>query len=462
MARNKPTSVTQSNGAPAETNAPPAFFLSLSLENVRCFGRKQTLDLSDGQGHPSQWTILLGNNGTGKTTVLQALTLFELKQRGPLEGAEGAPARFLRTIRGVMENPVGGVDCSLGRNEENGPACLEALLASGSSLRTAVAIRSGVNQLKRRSNGGGSATYNSEYDPTCCGYGASRRLGTSSLERGEEDSVASLFSDRIELRNASEWLLRLDYSASKKSPGQKKQAERLEQVKRLLINILPEITGIRLLASGGEWPTPRVEFETPFGWIPLRHLGYGYQSMIAWMVDFASRMVERFPDSADPLAEPAIVLVDEIDLHLHPTWQRNLIGFLSERFRNTQFIVTAHSPLVVQAAPNANIAVLRREGDHVVIDQTVQTIRNWRIDQIYTSDLFGLPSARPPQLDDLMKRRSAILSKPKLTKADERELAALDEQIGPLPGGETAEDARSLQLVRESLDLLKQEIAQQP
>lgn len=50
------------------------------------------------------------------------------------------------------------------------------------------------------------------------------------------------------------------------------------------------------------------------------------------------------------LADPAVVLVDEIDLHLHPIWQRRLIGFLSERFPNTQFIVTAHSPLIVQAA----------------------------------------------------------------------------------------------------------------
>ena len=54
--------------------------------------------------------------------------------------------------------------------------------------------------------------------------------------------------------------------------------------------------------------------------------------MIAWVVDFTSRMVERYPDSLDPLAEPAVVLVDEIDLHLHPKWQRELIGFLSERF----------------------------------------------------------------------------------------------------------------------------------
>src|SRR5215213_5348408 len=54
-----------------------AYFLSLSLENVRCFGPKQTLDLSDGNGKPAPWTIILGLNGTGKTTVLQSIAGFE-------------------------------------------------------------------------------------------------------------------------------------------------------------------------------------------------------------------------------------------------------------------------------------------------------------------------------------------------------------------------------------------------
>ena len=73
-----------------------------------------------------------------------------------------------------------------------------------------------------------------------------------------------------------------------------------------------------------------------------------------------------------------------------------------------------------------------------------------------TSDLFGLPSARPPYLDELLERRMAILTKPHLTKKDERELAALEEQIGPLPGGETLEQAKRLTLIEESLKLLQQ------
>jgi predicted ATP-binding protein involved in virulence len=181
--------------------------------------------------------------------------------------------------------------------------------------------------------------------PICYAYGAGRRLSSSSLSRpAEDDAARSLFHDDAELRNAEEWLLQLDYSASKESEIQQQQKKRIAQVKGLLKEILPEVEDIRFTEPTKERRSPIVEFQTPYGWVSLRQLSYGYRTLIAWMVDFASRMVERYPDSPDPLAEPAVVLVDEIDLHLHPTWQRSLIGYLTERFPNTQFIATATAP----------------------------------------------------------------------------------------------------------------------
>ena len=169
--------------------------------------------------------------------------------------------------------------------------------------------------------------------------------------------------------------------------------------------------------------------------------------MIAWVIDFTSRMIERYPDSPDPLAEPAVVLVDEIDLHLHPKWQRELIGFLTERFPNTQFIVTAHSPLIVQAAPDANLVLLKREGDHVVIENDPETIRGWRVDQILTSELFGLETARPPDMEKLLIRRKELLTKSRLTKAEQKELAEIKTKLGPIPTGESFEQAKTMDLI---------------
>jgi hypothetical protein len=290
----------------------------------------------------------------------------------------------------------------------------------------------------------------------CYGYGAGRRLGRSALTNNEiDDAVASLFSDGIDLQNAEEWLLRLDYSSSKPSAIQEKQQQRLEHVKQLLLAVLFEVDDIRFTTPDSTNPAPKVEFKTHYGWVPLRRLGHGYQTLIAWVTDLASRLVERFPDSAAPFAEPAIVLVDEIDLHLHPKWQRSLLELLSNRFPNTQFIATAHSPLVVQAALDANLAVLRREDDHVVIENDLDVIRGWRVDQILTSDLFGLPTARPPQFDETLRRRQELFTKPLLTSAEKKELARLELEMRDLPAGETDSQARELKAVQSALEALR-------
>jgi hypothetical protein len=428
---------------------------------VRCFGKEtQTLDLADANGGPAPWTILVGNNGTGKTTILQSLAAFQ-------------PTIWRQTFEGKKAWVPSGLEWSnrdpsraLERIGANAPVRLSAQLVYGAKLgalsraaqRTETSFMPGYGFPDIR----WVAAENEVPEgviigPECYGYGAGRRLGSASLSRPESDeATATLFSDKAELLNAEEWLLQTDYSASKPSEFRQRQRQRLEQVGRLLIEILPEVDNIRFDAGSGARPIPKVEFHTPYGWVPLRQLGYGYQTLIGWMVDFASRMVERYPDSPDPLAEPAVVLVDEIDLHLHPTWQRKLIGYLTERFPNTQFIATAHSPLIVQAAKGANLVLLRREGDQVVIDNDFEAIHGWTVDQVLTSELFGLESSRPPEFDDLLAQRTKILTKSKLTEADRRELARLEKAISELPGGETAREAREmLEVIKENQRLLR-------
>ena len=85
--------------------------------------------------------------------------------------------------------------------------------------------------------------------------------------------------------------------------------------------------------------------------------------MLAWVFDFCKRMYDRYPNSENPLAEPAVVLIDEIDLHLHPKWQRGLIKALSDTFPNIQFIVSTHSPIIIQSLSNVNLYVLNHQED---------------------------------------------------------------------------------------------------
>lgn len=210
-------------------------------------------------------------------------------------------------------------------------------------------------------------------------------------------------------------MLQTDYAIKSSSGSTKARLfKQFNNIISILKTILPDVENIRI-SFDKYLDRPTAEFSTPFGWVRLSSLGLGYRTTISWMVDLAVRLFKRYPDSEDPLAEPAIVLVDEIDLHMHPQWQRTIMEFLTKRFPNTQFIVTAHSPLVVQAAQDANIVLLRREGDRVVIDNDPEIIKNWRVDQVLTS-VFEMPSARPAKIEPLLARRQEILTKSKLIK----------------------------------------------
>ncbi|MFL5354932.1 AAA family ATPase [Archangium sp.] len=438
---------------PVPSQPLPVYFLSLTLENVRCFGLKQTLKFSDEKGRPARWTVILGNNGMGKTTLMQALTSFEPAAFGSLSNRPPhyAPKGFFQTER-LSWSPV---------RHQADVALLSVEIAAGKPLsKVDGQEHRGTSNYGLRSGGIGTSAsiHESFLNLVCYGYGATRRMGAGSLSAPKESHPSdSLFFEDIPLRNAEEWLLQADYAASKEllEQGEGKAQERRERIKKLLIDLLPEVSDLEFAPPDERNPSARVEVQTPFGWVGMRSLSLGYRTLIAWMVDLASRLFERYPDSPNPLAEPAVVLVDEIDLHLHPTWQRQLIGYLTERFPNTQFIVTAHSPLVVQSATDANIVVLKREGDHVVIDNDVESIRGWRVDQILTSDLFGLDTARPPQIEEFLQERTELLSKPRLTRKDEARLRELDSAIGPLPTGETKTEREALDLIQRAAERLR-------
>ncbi len=269
----------------------------------------------------------------------------------------------------------------------------------------------------------------------------------------------------IDLINAEEWLLRADYAATKKSAISEELRMRLEAVRNTLLQLFPdnEVTDIRISTPSERYPNPRVLFTTPYGEVELRQLGFGYQSLITWVVDFAARMFEAYPDSPEPLAEPAVCLVDEIDLHLHPTWQRKVMRYLSERFPKTQFIATAHSPLIVQAAAEmqANVAVLRRDGDHVVIENNPVAVQGWRADQILASELFDGVPLRSEASEEIVKERTRLLSQAKLSKADKSKLQELEAKMAAFPVGSTPAERSLNDRLKSAVDLLEK-VARKP
>lgn len=456
MVKNKSEVESRIDGKRSAETLPPAYFLSLTIKNVRCFGPAQTLDLSDGKGRPAQWTIILGDNGVGKTTILRSLVaLTPVWSFASGEGGEyfePRDANFKARSEWEPDRQYGKSEYRLSANYFVGASLIGTEKGREWKNFYFSGSKSSLSSLAVPSKSAGTVV--------CFAYGASRRMGDTSLsDTGEDNPYASLFSENVALINAEEWLLQADYAAhvTKNPSVQKRAKERRDEIKKVLIKLLPDVDDIRLHTISEEQLKFGVEVKTPYGWVSIKELSLGYKTLIAWMVDLASRLFDKYPDSANPLAEPAVVLVDEIDLHLHPKWQRNLMSFLTELFPNTQFIATAHSPLVVQAASDANVVLLRREGDHVIIDNDVKSIHGWRVDQILTSDLFGLESARPPQLDSLLEERTKLLSKSRLTKKDKQRLDEIEEKVGALPTGETPEDMEAMDVIRRAAQRLKAE-----
>ena len=98
-------------------------------------------------------------------------------------------------------------------------------------------------------------------------------------------------------------------------------------------------------------------------------LSGGYRIVLALAADLARRMAQGNPHLEDPLASEAIVLIDEIELHLHPSWQQRVLPDLVRTFPNTQFMVSTHSPQVLSSVLPEHIVALSREGGDVVASQ---------------------------------------------------------------------------------------------
>ncbi len=428
---------------------PGHYLLEMSLENLRCFGKKQTMKLADTNGVPHQWTIILGENGTGKTSLLKAIValapspkqIFGQNQELHLYPGlqDWASVWDTRRQSGNMTARISGITAK---------SRSRARAAKGERLELWVEQRhSGRNRITY-----GAEEYSQLGDFLCFAYGASRRMGKASLTNDTYSTASvSLFDDDAPLINVEEFFLRADYDA--KTSRSRKATQQRETVRKLLVEILPDVSDLRI--TKGAANARVVEAKTPFGWVRLSEMSLGYKSLIAWLVDFASRMYHYHRTKPHPFKEPAMVLVDEIDLHMHPRWQRKILGYLSRKFPNTQFIATAHSPLIVQAALEANLVLLKRRGAQVIIENETETIRTWRIDQILTSDIFGLSSARSEDVEKLLVERRALLVKPGMDSQDETKLQQIEKQLGRVPVAETHENLEAMEIVRQAAKELK-------
>jgi hypothetical protein len=168
-----------------------------------------------------------------------------------------------------------------------------------------------------------------------------------------------------------------------------------------------------------------------------------------------STVVER-DDSAIQVAMDGVVLIDEVDAHLHPRWQRQ-IGFrLTQAFPMLQFIVTSHSPFVAQAANDNGLFVLRQAEGYGFVEaiQPLRSVRGWRVDQVLTDRmLFDMEGTRDEETEQLMERHRQLVAKREWGDLDEAErdtLIKLEQELADVltAPGESVETRKQQEQMR--------------
>ncbi len=453
-----------------------AYFTKLVLENVRSFSERQELDLTGSEGRPAQWTLILGDNGVGKTTLLQCLDRMRpILNASSNENNDRMTASFEPEFKSEESNDT---IITYARSGPNTTASLKAEILCGASfegnenfsrtgngtISTWLNIVRNDAHLEDFSAGGtpsdGDDNLSAQVEPFVLAYGAGRHPKTNGTEiTATAGPVGSLFRVESPLRDAEFLLSSLEFASLKDNQQAK---ERLDALKRMLTEILPDVRCPQDIEinppaiSTTSSVVNGVNVLTDYGKAPFSQLSLGYQTIAAWTIDIAWRLLDRYPNSNDAMREPAIVIVDEIDLHLHPRWQRAIRQHLTEHFPNIQFIATAHSPLMAQSSLDANLAVLRKHEDHTQIVNDPAIIRDWRLDQIVTSELFGLESARPVEVEQKLKRRLDLTLKGNLTDEEQHELRDLDMLAENLPWAEKADDQKAIEIIRRAAEVLKQ------
>lgn len=396
--------------------------LSVTIDNLRSIANAR-LALNDpaerGMLYPNV-NVILGNNGAGKSTLLRAIAMGvlapSLADSGyrPDSMVRRAPAAQGGVSRGkAAKSPppaTGRAAVTLALHPQDWPAGSARLPKKGRlALAGEITVRGDFESFQWTDLPAQAIaaqltdTYYQRQSPAffLVGYGATRRVETSErLDPTARDKarspryarVAGLFEDHIALIPLESWL----------SDFQKRNRGRHTQVIHLINKLLPP--NCRLAETAPDGAQRDYLFEMDGTVVPFRALSDGYKAYIGWIGDMLYHVCMNSPSGKKLTENHGVVLIDEVDLHLHPEWQQTVLPTLSKALPNVQFIVTTHSPLVVGSLEASNLFVLDVTAQGTLVTRRPEKVHGASAEQILLSPYFGLESTRSREVaKDLRK-----------------------------------------------------------
>ncbi len=331
---------------------------SARIQNLRCL-RDLTWSLDEGE-EAAGWHVVLGPNGAGKSTFLRAVALPMLE--GNVHALPIAAASWLP--EGVTQGTV----------------TLD-LVEPPNATRSAQhhSIHASIHRFESAGTfveGPRLHAYPSRRNFFSAGYGPSRRF--SGGDRDADEALraqpilarhVSLFGEPVALTEALTWMKQLQFEsleARSRGDAMGGTSGRTLSALRSFVNqpgLLPHGARLDEVTSKG------VRFVDGHGHtVPVEELSDGFRAILSLVFDLVRHMVARFDvehvfrDEGATVDVAGVVLIDEVDAHLHPSWQREIGFVLTRLFPKVQFLVTTHSPLVCQAAVRGSVFRLAEPG----------------------------------------------------------------------------------------------------
>lgn len=333
-------------------------------------------------------TVLVGDNATGKTAILDAIAAalsFVI---------EGGDRRFSRSIA-AKDFRVVGLSNPMGEVHRSDSMKLTVNEFSGNDWECFFNLDIDARRQVVRGDSTSSGSHNYRamlkddrfIAPIIASYGADRAspLPRSHLESsyakrrsisfGRSSGYIGALDGRAAYEEAVDWFEAIDsleLRNNREAVGVYRDS-RLDAVRKAISQLVPEISNPRMVGL-----PPRLMLDVnlpgrPVDSLSVEQLSGGYRAMLALVIDISRRMADLNPDLPEPLKAEGVVLIDEIDLHLHPRWQQLVVNGLRTVFPNVQFILTTHSPQVLTTISSKNILNLKWVGGMLIRDDIPST-----------------------------------------------------------------------------------------
>lgn len=411
------------------------------LRNIRGFANLE-FDLTRQDNSYAGWTVFTGDNGSGKSTLLKAIAI-------GLTGKDTARAlqpSFRGWIRDGAASEETSIQLEIVRVKED-DALTETGRAPSERFPAKLVLRNGAKEpqlLGETPSGkrGGYATpertiWSADASGWfSCGYGPFRRIFGASPEATRQmvapatERFVTMFQEAASLAEVDQWLRNLKHKELEHGTAERAQLSLAMDLLR--DDLMPNQITVDRVDSDGLWLKDRNGVQLAWG-----DMSEGYRAAAALLADIVRHLIGIF--GIDGLAEHAsdggriinrsgVVLIDEIDAHLHPEWQR-VIGFwLKRHFPKIQFLVTSHSPIICQAADSNGLFVLPEPGSDVqprpLTQEEYEKVISSRPDTILLTPAFGLQNTRSPKAVEGRREYARLQSKKRSGKkltAEERE-----------------------------------------